>query len=1032
MDEKQLLWLYHHTADATFQYSVQEYRGATVAEMDKGPVLVTFREPARKRGDKKKRRKVDSSTAKTLGMQRVCIPFSYIERAVHHCHTGGLGGTNHTGQVLTWGKVNDTYTGISREIVRKFVQKCPVCQQKVTRVHKAALIPITAKTLFERVQVDLIDFTRKPSCGYHYILQAVDHYSKFHWAWALKNKEAATVAYHLNCLLAETGPIRFVQCDQGTEFKADCLQVLADFSCKMVNSSPYHPQTNGLVERGNSVLKMALHHWFVQEGTQDWFPPLARIRYQLNCNKPRTTKFTPYELVYGIKPPSWDGLNVQLPLHADTLSRVLNNEPPPSASADAALSPVADILTSMSSGQSDDGALRPSKPPAKSHVRLQKSHMRAEKTHVRPRKTQLPAPQSQPLPSKSTPIPPKSKQRPPPPSTTPVEPPPSRANIAFDLPTGVTGPIDKTMADELNIGCEFVRLGGEGGGRCALSAFYNALSPMEYLPMTSTDRLKRYDARRNELYAMWSKLNQDQSPASNKERRDLRDLVASVPFAGDDHNYGDTAPHKSLDLLTDERRERAWKELGAHLGHPTTSLGVEVIALLAHLHRVNVLLYISHSLTTGFGKKTKGAVQRWRGDKQQIDAQNRARDNQSQGPGNENCGWCDVSTGTTRYLVPDFVVQDQPWMVLFQRTTSEIAIRRDGDTDITTVTPASGHYEAVVKETITDGVKRYAGTYRMGDDTAVEYDRVLQIAVRMQAYHNSQAAQHRTCVDYDAKVRPRVFRHLDAVGLRVPTKNKRKSGTPHVVPSMVVDIHQMEMKTTTRTVVHQLYTVWSPQGLISGQHKVDQIIELSINNFPELLEFRDDVLTAEHRLGTDEHGWRSPMDMLDGLKPVTVHQAWAMLNASRKQRTVDMSRQRVVPARVAADAAATSIAAGEADRRAALSLNTISNRAVPSKHASSSSASFIVRILHENTRQYRVQWSQPEADPAMTWESKHRMDTQSEHFDVVKAWRHKQEEQKELESDAREEAPTYTDDEVEDSDDEAEHDAEEPSSVQSE
>ena len=89
LDEKQLLWLYHHTADATFQYSVQEYRGVTVAEMDKGPVLVTFREPARKRGDKKKRRKVNSSTAKTQGMQRVCIPFSYIERAVHHCHTGG-------------------------------------------------------------------------------------------------------------------------------------------------------------------------------------------------------------------------------------------------------------------------------------------------------------------------------------------------------------------------------------------------------------------------------------------------------------------------------------------------------------------------------------------------------------------------------------------------------------------------------------------------------------------------------------------------------------------------------------------------------------------------------------------------------------------------------------------------------------------------------------------------------------------------------------------------------------------------------
>ena len=39
------------------------------------------------------------------------------------------------------------------------------------------------------------------------------------------------MAYHMNCLLADTGPIKHVQCDNGTEFVAEVLQALADFSC---------------------------------------------------------------------------------------------------------------------------------------------------------------------------------------------------------------------------------------------------------------------------------------------------------------------------------------------------------------------------------------------------------------------------------------------------------------------------------------------------------------------------------------------------------------------------------------------------------------------------------------------------------------------------------------------------------------------------------------------------------------------------------------------------------------------------------
>ena len=69
-------------------------------------------------------------------------------------------------------------------------------------------------------------------------------------------------------------------------------------------------------------MKEALNLWMVQENSQDWYLPLSRIVYQLNCAAPRTTRQIPYELVHAMKPPSWVGLRWQGPLTDDNLPAV--------------------------------------------------------------------------------------------------------------------------------------------------------------------------------------------------------------------------------------------------------------------------------------------------------------------------------------------------------------------------------------------------------------------------------------------------------------------------------------------------------------------------------------------------------------------------------------------------------------------------------------------------------------------------------------------------------------------------------------
>jgi hypothetical protein len=176
------------------------------------------------------------------------------------------------------------------------------------------------------------------------------------------------------------------------------------------------------------------------------------------------------------------------------------------------------------------------------------------------------------------------------------------------------------------------------------------------------------------------------------------------------------------------------------------------------------------------------------------------------------CSWLQVESGTDTFLVPAYITQDMPWVVIYQRTTAEWKLRRAYGKTVTRTVPANGHYEAVVKQTITDGVTEYAGVYRMGDHTANEYDRVLQVAERLQAYHNAQAASQQMAIDYDRKAKPTVYRHLDAVGVRIPGKNPRKGSTPHSLPCLVVDVQENRVGAGARTVLHRLYTVWCLHG----------------------------------------------------------------------------------------------------------------------------------------------------------------------------------------------------------------------------
>jgi len=107
------------------------------------------------------------------------------------------------------------------------------------------------------------------------------------------------VAEHLIQLFARVGIPKEILSDQGTNFMSQLLKELYNLlQIHQIRTSPYHPQTDGLVERFNRTLKSLLRKLVNKEG-RDWDRLLPYILFAYREVPHDTTGFSPFELLYG-------------------------------------------------------------------------------------------------------------------------------------------------------------------------------------------------------------------------------------------------------------------------------------------------------------------------------------------------------------------------------------------------------------------------------------------------------------------------------------------------------------------------------------------------------------------------------------------------------------------------------------------------------------------------------------------------------------------------------------------------------------
>ena len=192
-----------------------------------------------------------------------------------------------------------TWPGVGKEIV-KFCMACPVCQKcDKRRKGKAWMVerPVMSEP-FEVIAIDLVGPIKAGKGGCTHLLTAICMATRWPEAIPLRSTTARAVATGLLEIFSRTGIPLQILSDQGAQFTGKVLQHLCEgLGIQQIQSTPYHPEGNGVVERMHGPL-CAMLTKAAREG-QDWVGQVPFALFALRAAPNRDTGFSPFELVYG-------------------------------------------------------------------------------------------------------------------------------------------------------------------------------------------------------------------------------------------------------------------------------------------------------------------------------------------------------------------------------------------------------------------------------------------------------------------------------------------------------------------------------------------------------------------------------------------------------------------------------------------------------------------------------------------------------------------------------------------------------------
>ena len=232
-------------------------------------------------------------------VKRIVVPNSRREQVLRTAHTNLTAG--HSGYKRTIARIARFFMwpGMWKQ-VREFVRACHGCQRAAKNDDaKAPLqpLPIVSEP-FSKVAFDIVGPLPTTTKGNKYLLTMMCLFTKFPAAIPLRRVDNETVLNAMMEMFSTFGLPNEILTDQGSVF---CSR-LTRACCKLLHidklrTSPYHPQSNGSLERWHACLKSMLR----KEGgnLKEWDVTLKYLLLAYRDTPHSVTGFSPFTLMYG-------------------------------------------------------------------------------------------------------------------------------------------------------------------------------------------------------------------------------------------------------------------------------------------------------------------------------------------------------------------------------------------------------------------------------------------------------------------------------------------------------------------------------------------------------------------------------------------------------------------------------------------------------------------------------------------------------------------------------------------------------------
>ena len=224
-----------------------------------------------------------------------------LDYPLNGCHQDA----GHQGHHLTLSLLQEHFwwPGMAKQM-RQTIRACTCCLQFEGGFPKAPLCHIVATAPLDLLYVDFtsIETTLEPNQSPRVtnILVFQDHFTKHVLAYMTSDQTAKTITKFLyGGYISIFRALTRLLSDRGASFMSSIIEELCKIlGIKHLWTMPYHPQTNGLLERSHQMI-MHMIGKLRKDKKANWPSHLAEIVHAYNATQSAVTGYSPHYLMFG-------------------------------------------------------------------------------------------------------------------------------------------------------------------------------------------------------------------------------------------------------------------------------------------------------------------------------------------------------------------------------------------------------------------------------------------------------------------------------------------------------------------------------------------------------------------------------------------------------------------------------------------------------------------------------------------------------------------------------------------------------------